>query len=319
MPKNRLIVHHWDTDGICSAALLYDRHTKNITPKIGNYFLEEDEIKKIREEKFEEMYVVDMALHERSLMALADISPVKVFDHHLTKKIDGVEYVNPVLEGKDEEDCPSTSWVVGNILNRKDSILSFLGAVGDWEERLKTTRFYKKLQDFMEKTAITFEEMHTMVGLIDSNYKIGDKEEVERAVDNISKAGDVKAYVTNNEKWRKNRGTVNKEIEGALNSDGRKVDGILIKEMDCKYNIISTVARRLWDKKKYVIVINRGYFQNDCQLYIRGKDCLDLIKTAVKKGYVAGGKKNVMGAIVPGNECDKFVNEIVNILKRRKW
>ncbi len=313
-----LIIHHWDTDGICAAAMLYNEDTKNITPEIGNYFLEKDKIETIKKDGFEEIYVVDLALHERSLNALKKISSVKVFDHHLTQKIDGVEYINPMIDGKDEEDYPSASWVVGDVLNKRDSILAFLGAVGDWEERLKNIRFYEKLQNFMERADVTFEEMHAMANLIDSNYKVGDKEEVERAVITLSKAHDVKSVVLNNEKWRRSKERIEKEIENALNVKERKIGTILIKEMDCTYNIISAVARRLWDKKNYVIVINQGYFQNDCQVYVRGKECLPLIQMAKKREYVAGGKKNVMGAIVPKNECNEFVNEIINILRGRE-
>ena len=312
--KDTLIIHHWDTDGICTASLLYNDKAKNITPKIGNYFLEEDEIKEIRNAGFERIYVADLALNEESIKALADIASVKVFDHHVTKKIDGIDYINPILEGKSEEDYPSASWVVGEVLNKKN-ILAFLGAVGDWEERLKNIKFYEKLQSFMEKEGITFEEMHEMVALIDSNYKIGDKEEVERAVAMISEADDIANFILNNEKWRKNKETIDEEIAKALNTEGKRIGNILIKEMNCKYNIISTVARRLWDKRNYVVVINCGYFPNDCQVYVRGNDCLKLIKMALERKYVAGGKKNVMGAIVPKNECNEFVNEVINVIR----
>ncbi len=311
----RLILHHWDTDGICSAAMLFNKDCKNMTPKIGNYYLEEDEIKRIEEENFDEIYVVDLALNEASLKKIAEISEVKVFDHHISKKIDGVKYVNPILEGKDEEDYPSASWVVGEFLNEKDNLLSFLGAVGDWEERIKNTRFYEKLQDFMKKADITFEEMHEMVHLIDSNYKMGDKNEVEKAVAMLSEAEDVAEFILNNEKWRRNREKIEKEIEKVLNAEGKKIGNILIKEMDCKYNIISTVARRLWNKKDYVIVVNHGYFENECQVYVRGNDVFHLIQKALEHGYVAGGKKNVMGAIVPKEECEEFINEILEEIK----
>jgi len=312
--RKKLIIHHWDTDGICSAAMLYDTGTENMTPTIGNYFLEKKEIEDIEKKGFEEIYVVDMALNRESMEALAGIAPVKVFDHHLSEKVDGVDYTNPILDGGDEEDFPSASWVVGNSVGMGDSLLAFLGAVGDWEERLKNIRFYKKLQDFMDRTSTTFEEMHLMAKLIDSNYKIGDKKEVERAVAALSETDNVKNYILNNEKWRRNKDRIDTEIENALNADEKKMDGITIKEISSKYNIISAVARKVWDKKSYVIVTNCDYFPEDCQVYVRGEDCTELIKMAVGKGYVAGGKKNVMGAIVPKNEKDEFVNEIVEIL-----
>lgn len=312
--KKKLIIHHWDTDGICSAAMLYDTSTENMIPTIGNYFLEKKEIENIEKKGFEEIYVVDMALNKESMEALADIAPVKVFDHHLTEKVDGIDYTNPILDGRNEEDYPSASWVVGNSVGMGDSILAFLGAVGDWEERLKNIRFYKKLQDFMNRNSTSFEEMHLMVRLIDSNYKIGDRKEVEQAVISLSETDDVKRYILNNQKWRKNKDTIDSEIEKALSAEEKKIKGITIKEISSKYNIISAVARKAWDKESYVVVINCDYFPEDCQVYVRGEDCTGLIKMAVGKGYVAGGKKNVMGAIVPKNEKDEFVNEIAEIL-----
>lgn len=309
----RLILHHWDTDGICSAALLYDSNSINMTPKIGNYFLEEDEIRKIEEKNYNEICIVDLAIHADSLRKLAEITKVRVFDHHLTKRLDNVEYINPILDGEDEEEHPSASWVVGTFLNI-DNLLAFLGAVGDWEERIKQTTFYVKLKKFMERERITFEEMSEMVKLIDSNYKVGDKLEVERAVNMLHNAEDVKTFVLENEKWRRNKEKIDKEIEKALSGEEKKIDKVRIKEIDCPYNIISTVARRLWNKKEYVMVINRGYFKDKCQIYVRGDSVAHLIQMAISHGYVAGGKKNVMGAIVPKQECDEFIKKILEVI-----
>jgi len=45
-----LIIHHWDTDGICSAKLLIeylkDKQIDNKTPVIGNYYLTDEELSK---------------------------------------------------------------------------------------------------------------------------------------------------------------------------------------------------------------------------------------------------------------------------------
>jgi len=44
-----LIIHHWDTDGICSTHILLwhlkDKKIDNKTPELGNYYLTEEEIK----------------------------------------------------------------------------------------------------------------------------------------------------------------------------------------------------------------------------------------------------------------------------------
>ena len=163
-----LILHHWDADGICSAALLYDNEMDLMTPTIGNYFLTDEEIEHIKSKGYERIYIVDLALHENSIKKLAKIAKVKIFDNHLTKKLEGIEYVNPIIEGGSEEEFPSASWVVGSYLKQRD-LLAFLGVVGDWEERIKKTKFYGRLKKFMEKNELNFEEMLDMVKLIEES------------------------------------------------------------------------------------------------------------------------------------------------------
>ncbi len=309
----RLLLHHWDTDGICSAALLYDGECANITPKIGNYFLEEEEIEWIIS-NFEEVWIVDLALHENSLQKIAEKVKVRVFDHHITKKVEGVEYINPIMEGEDEEKWPSASWIVGEHVGKRD-LLSYLGVVGDWEERIKATGFYPFLKKFMEENGFSFEELHEMVYLIDANYKMGDKEGVEDAVRNIWKAEDKASFIMNNEEWRRKKEKIEEEIKKAIEGEEERIGKVRIKRMNCPYNIISTVARKLWSGNEYVIVINDGYFKGDCQIYVRGNEAGKLINMATAKGYVAGGKKNVMGAIVPKNECEEFVKKILEVIE----
>ncbi|MCD6512715.1 MAG: DHH family phosphoesterase [Thermoplasmata archaeon] len=307
----RLIIHHWDTDGIAAAALLYEKDDSNMSPKIGNYFLEEDEFAMISVGNYDEIVVVDVALHPDTMKRLAEITKVRVFDHHITKRVEGIEYINPILDGKDEEDYPSASWVVADYLNRRDELLAFLGVVGDWEERIKNTRFFPLLDEFMKKNGFTFEELHEMVYLMDSNYKAGDKEEVEKAVRELKTTPNPADYIMNNSKWRRRKEEIEREIEDAINGKEERIGKAVVKRIKSKYNIISTVARKIWKGDEYVIVINCDFFRDDCQVYVRGEDATPFIKMAAERGYVSGGKKNVMGAIVPKNECDEFVEKIL--------
>lgn len=286
-----------------------------MSPKIGNYFLESEEIKKIEKGDYEEIVVVDVALNPDTMKKLSEISKVRVFDHHLTKRIENVEYINPVMDGAEEEKYPSASWVVATYFKKTDSLLSFLGVVGDWEERIKKTSFYPILEDFMKKHNLSFEKMHEMVYIIDANYKVGDREEVEKAVRMLSKAINPADFIMGNDLWKERKKNIEMEIERALEKEEKRIGGVLIKEIDSPYNIISTVARKMWDGKKYVVVINSKYFKDKCQVYVRGENAIPLIKMAQGRGYVAGGKSNVMGAIVPKEECKEFVEKIIEMIK----
>ena len=73
------IIHHWDCDGLCSAALLSHRLkelNENINfffmhPGIGNYFITESELNSIRENSPDHIFITDMALPGYDISNLA--------------------------------------------------------------------------------------------------------------------------------------------------------------------------------------------------------------------------------------------------------
>jgi hypothetical protein len=307
----RLIIHHWDADGICSAALLHRAGDANRTPTIGNYFLTATELAAIRAAGYDCIVVADMALHHDTLRALAATAPVTVYDHHNAGKVNEVTYVNPIVDGADEQDYPSASWVVATALGRTDTLLAHLGVVGDWEKRIQNTRFYTVLDDFLSARNLTFDDVYDMVTLLDANYKAGDKGAVEQAVPALAETSDIAAYIGGNGDWRSKRERIDREIERALAGPEEVRCGVRIKRMHSPYNIISAVARSMWNRAGYVAVVNCGFFPDDCQVYVRGDDCLPLIEMATGRKYVAGGKKNVMGAIIPKEELEQALDDIL--------
>ena len=83
------------------------------------------------------------------------------------------------------------------------------------------------------------------------------------------------------------------------------------------YNIISTITRKIaWDSGKNTVVINSGFFENKDQIYMRSiKNAEPMIKRGKSLGYKCGGKKEVLGAIVPKEKTESFVQEILEFLK----
>ncbi len=67
-----LLIHHWDTDGICSIRLLVehlsDKSIINKTPVLGNYFLTEKELEDYS--KYDFVIVVDMSLPEDNILRI---------------------------------------------------------------------------------------------------------------------------------------------------------------------------------------------------------------------------------------------------------
>jgi len=157
-----------------------------------------------------------------------------------------------------------------------------------------------------------------MTYLLDSSYKKGDKQSVEQApyylIDHPGPYN-----ILNNETWKRNLIELDEEIDRILGESIEKNDSIIMKTLHTKSNIISTITRKLaWSNNLDAVVINKGYFDNEDQLYVRtvNNDMQPMIQKGKEYGFKCGGKKEVLGAILPKEKTESFVNEIVNYLTK---
>jgi len=312
-----LLIHHWDTDGICSARLLLEKLPKDIvnkTPVLGNYFLTEEELTAYASYDF--VIVVDMALPEENILRLAKHSKVLIFDHHLQPTIPGVFHQNPIGQGKDPLLYPSASWIVNDFLGNPVNLFALLGIVGDYEKRIQRNKaFYGLISDFCTKQHLTFDELLTMVYLLDSNYKVGDRKAVEETPHLLLEYTDSQR-ILQNIRWKNNLSLLEKEIAKYIQAPFEEKEHVLLKRIHTKFNIISTVTRKIaWNTGKDTVVVNTGFFNDRDQIYVRsGNDLQQLIQQGKMLGYRCGGKKEVLGAVVPKEKTESFVQEILHFL-----
>jgi single-stranded DNA-specific DHH superfamily exonuclease len=317
---NGLLIHHWDTDGICSARLLLeklsDKSMVNRTPQLGNYFFTEEEL--IEYSKYNFIIIADMALPEQNILRLAKKAKIMIFDHHLQPVIKQVLHHNPIIKGDSPNEYPSASWIINEYLGNPVNLFALLGIIGDHEQKIKNNElFFKTVTNFCHKYNLTFDDMLRMVYLLDSNYKLGDKSAVEETPHTLltyTNSNDI----LNNSKWNENYTKLNNEIKNQLEEPVVETNGIILKKMDTEYNIISTITRKLaWSSGKNTVVVNTGFFKEMDQVYVRGKkDAGPLIKRGKELGFKCGGKKEVLGAIVPKNKTDLYVKEILDFLSK---
>ncbi len=315
-----LLIHHWDTDGICAACLilkkLKDKDIINKTPILGNYYLTEDEIEEYQ--KFDFIFIVDMSLPEDNVVKLAEKSKVFIFDHHLGKEIKGVYHNNPIIKGGNPDEYPSASWIVNDFLGNDVNLYSLLGIVGDHEQKIKKNmRFYGIINDFCMKENIIFDELLRICYHIDSNYKLGYKKSVEEAPHILLEYHSAN-QILDNKIWNENYNNLNNEISKQLENIGDEIEGIIFKKIDTSYNIISTITRKIaWDSGKNTMVLNTGFFKDKDQLYVRSiKNIESMIERGKSLGYKCGGKKEVLGVILPKGKTESFVNELLDFLKK---
>ena len=316
-----LLIHHWDTDGICSIRLLVehlsDKSIINKTPVLGNYFLTEKELEDYS--KYDFVIVVDMSLPEDNILKLAKNAKVLIFDHHLGQEIKEVFHHNPVIKGKNPNEYPSASWIINRYLDNPVNLFALLGIVGDHEQKIKNNQLlYTTITNFCNKNNLTFDDMLKMVYLLDSNYKIGDKKAVEKAPHLLLTSTSANEILENNQ-WNKNLTKLNEEITKQLNQASDEINGTILKKINTPYNIISTITRKVaWESGKNTLVINTGFFGDMDQVYVRSnKNAEPIIKRGKDLGFKCGGKKEVLGAIVPKDKTDSFVEEIMEFLTKK--
>ena len=313
-----LLIHHWDTDGICSIRLLIehlsDKSIINKTPVLGNYFLTEKELENYS--KYDFTIVVDMSLPKSNIIKLARNSKLLIFDHHLGKEIKEVFHNNPIIRGENPDKYPSASWIINEFLGNSVNLFTLLGVVGDHEHRIKSNSIFSKIiMDFCNNNNLEFNDLLKMVYLLDSSYKLGDKKAVEAApllLLDYKFADDI----LNNYQWNKNLSTLNEEIKKQLQKTEEEIQGVILKKINTPYNIISTITRKVaWENGKNTLIINTGFFDDKDQIYVRSiKNLEPMIQRGKKLGYKCGGKKEVFGAIIPKNKTDSFVKDILDYL-----
>ena len=312
-----VLIHHWDSDGICSTRLLLEKLSKNVvnkTPILGNYFLTEEELTSYASSDF--VIVVDMALPEENIKQLAKSAKVIIFDHHLQQPIPGVVHHNPIGNGQDPLLYPSASWIVNEFLGNPVNVFALLGIVGDHEKRIQINKeFYAKITDFCTQEQFTFEDLLMMVYLLDSSYKVGDRKAVEEAPRILLDYTDARR-ILQNIRWKNNLVLLENEIGKFVNAAGEDKQGVLLKRIHTKFNIISTVTRRIaWSSGRDTVVVNTGFFKDYDQVYVRsGKNLHPLIQQGKMLGYRCGGKPEVLGAVLPKEKTESFVHEIVRFL-----
>lgn len=319
--KKGLIIHHWDTDGLCSAALLlnfFNQLDSNLkidllTPTINNYFLKKSEYQAIVNANYDFIVTCDINFDEQVVTKLSDIKPGKVFifDHHIQKPIAGVFYYN--------KPYPSCSLVLREYLQQEFSLLSILGAIGDKEEKIRQDEHYwPGIKKILEQNNLSFPQALQMRNLIDSCYMADDYSGIS---DTIKILQDDSLQVLEDENLQKNYTKIQQELSHIVEQEAAEEidDKVFIFNIQSSFNIISHSTRglaRIYPRK---IIMSWQYKNKQTNIYIRRRD-LDvdlspLIKWGRDMGFNAGGKQEVVGMIYNG-EFSEIKDHIVNKLKQ---
>jgi hypothetical protein len=333
--KDRVaVVHHWDADGITSAALVIEEvrrvspgaRVHNCSPTIGRWALDEGEVASIRAWAPDLLVIVDLAVRDDDLDAILDGLPgvpALMVDHHRAEVPEHprLEYHNPVADGLPETDYPACSWVLRELLDRDMDLLTVMGVFGDRGRGMVDEPIWGTMQKFLATSEMDWDDMHLLVDLVDSSAKRVDLPSVNAAVGHLLTGWRDPKGLLDLPEWRDG----NDEVETALVRELERgpetvTEGVLVKTIDTPYLVISTAARRLLRtrEEEVIVVVNLGYSDEEVQVYVRRKGALDLaplIPVMRGRGYSAGGKGEVLGVILPNDDMDWLLCNVMDYVR----
>jgi hypothetical protein len=289
------------------------------TPPLGTFYLSDDAME--LSQSYDNVIVCDMALPVKNIQKIAEKAKTIMIDHHHQDPINMIEHINPVAYSANGEAYPSTTWVIKEYLGLPDSLKVMLGYIGDREQKIKdNSPFWSLIQQYLKQERTEFDELLELVYRIDSSYKVGERSAVIKAP-HLLREYKIPADILANKEWEKNLQKLNEKLERVLSEPIELINGVQVKRLDTPYTIISQVTRRLsWGTGKDAVVVNTGFFEGHDQLYCRSNivDMYQLIERAKKLGYNAGGKRDVIGAIIPKSDTERFIAETIEYLKKNK-
>lgn len=286
-----VVVHHWDADGVSSAALLAGALSVAgfAVPRIGFYSASAVPLDVIRETAPDVVVLVDYGISDVYALEGALGVPVAVLDHHISKA-QGPYVCNPVVSGLGgESDWPSASYLVWRLFGGPADFAA-LGIVGDlgWLPGLDLGRW-------LPGYGRDVEAVRQAADLIDSCYRAGDYGCIERARGLLT---DGLERVLSDSYLADVRRRVWDEYERVLSTaEPEKLGDVFLYRISTNSYITSLLGRSLAVKHKggVVVLVNWVRSLGVGYIYVRGvgRDLRYALEQLRARGLKVGGKESV--------------------------
>jgi hypothetical protein len=300
-----VVIHHWDTDGIVSAAMLRnyfhqqfpDKKLDLFMPTITNYYLTDEQYTYLQQQGYEFILTCDLNFPSTTVQALAQRWPGQVYffdHHHHPAPHENVHYFNM--------EHPACASHIAERLHLPYDLLPVIAMVGDREEGIQQDKtYYPYVQEVMAEHSLTFSQLLEVRRLIDSNYIVDDYEGITETIQLLQ---DDPLSVFTDVRLRDNLTKIDATISQLLEQPGQAIaPNVLFWDIQTNYNILSHVTRALSRQFPDKIIFTRQLKQEQHTCYIRRKDAQfdarDMIAYAHSLGLNSGGKPEVAGIIIP--------------------
>ncbi len=324
------LVHHWDADGIFSAAIikraLPGKDVVTVVPEIGEYSAEA--IPSIDGRVGQNTVVLvdyGISFEEVQKLSRAIGRPVAVIDHHASN-VSGEYVCNPVAAGMHEEDYPSTTWVIKQQILGKDLIndpeiglMIAAGIIGDVGPRAKNLPQWVFIESVLKEAGLNLNDLARAIDIVDSCYRLYDKECIRLAVEAASSGG-VPAVLNHPTLIEKNRVLADemKKVFEHVQEVSRMGDIIMYRLVGDLY-VTSYVGRKLAGENPYhvVVLVHEVPRLGKIYVYVRSatkylRPCIKLLK---QEGLVVGGKDRVFVVTCTADCSQAIIQKVIDALR----
>lgn len=319
--KRGVIIHHWDTDGLCSAAELLnycqkrwpDKKIDTFVPTITNYYLTEQQYTYLQKQGYDFVMTCDINFQADTINRLAELFPKQafIFDHHHQTPYTNVHYYN--------EPYPSCAAYICAALQQPYSLTAVMAIVGDREESIqKDPKFYPIVQEGMAEHGLTFSQLLDVRRLIDSNYIVEDYAGMITTIELLRH--DPLAVLTD-VTLQSNVQRMGNEIDILTTVTPKQVTDLIMEfTINTHMNLLSQMTRHWSRQYPDNIIITHQFQHEQYNCYMRRRtasvDMRSMISYARSLGLNAGGKEEVVGIIIPDGKFDYFFPKLVDQLKQ---
>ena len=344
--ENVKILHHWDMDGVASAAIissvvedLRGRPVDDVSiPLERAYHLSQEEKERLHD--FDRLIVLDFNLEAEELEELSEFIDVLVVDHHDFDRVPDVDFVNPREE--DEEayiPCSRITLDIAAEFGLEDDLrwIAGMGVIQDFGVDSCPEMFEKLEEDYEHYLPddLTQEELakNCEYGRYSSVLNIkpyrDSRHYAKLAYQALMNSKDLMALEAQ-EEYRKVY-EVYVEMQDEFTrlvenyEDDREIDRdnmVIFFEIDSEFNITSSISTNMSTKTpEWVhIVVQRDEEANVSARCQSGR--VDLGKTlrealpeeAVEEGAEAGGHRKAAGASMPDEYYPEFKENLKQLL-----
>jgi len=325
------VLHHWDADGLASAAILLrvpgPRIVDMSTPKIGVYGASAIDPGRIVRSGADTLVVLDYgARPDEILTRVPQGIQAFIVDHHAVELSGNARgcCCNPVALGMSEVEYPSTTWVLYELLNTPKHIVDLvaLGIAGDLGPALATSEHVMFVDNVAAELNMTLNDFVRAVELVDSCYRIVNGKCIEHAVRVLAEEG-VKS-VLHDEVLINARESASRYVESAydrLQSLGEPCPGVRVWKLRLDSLVTSYVGRSL--ARAYpddvILLAHNIPSLNVTYVYVRSYSVplRKFLEKLREEGLNVGGKDMVFVVTCPEEEnCDEVLSKITTHLCR---